>query len=89
MGENVLVGAGGTAHASVGGGMGHVRVGGGMEHAGTGGGAGHVGAERARDMQARRGRKACKHGCHRPPLTTCFVNICPLTWGMTEGHVTV
>ena len=62
MGENVLVGAGGTAHASTGGGTGHVRVGGGMEHAGTGGGAGHAGAGRAQDMQAWRGRKACERG---------------------------
>ena len=51
MGENVLVGAGGT---------GHVRVGGGMEHAGTGGGAGHAGTGRAWDMQAREeGERGC------------------------------
>ena len=53
MGENVLMGAGGT---------GHVRVGGGMEHAGTGGGVGHAGAGRAQDMQVWRGRKACERG---------------------------
>ena len=48
MGEDVLVGTGDTGHASAGGGM--------------GGGAGHAGAGRARDMQARRGRKACERG---------------------------
>ena len=58
MGENVLVGAGGMAHVSMGGGMGYVRVGGGMEHAGIGGGTGHAGAGRAWDMQVWRGRKA-------------------------------
>ena len=82
MGENVLVGTGGTGHASTGGGMGHMRVGGGMEHAGMGGGVGHAGAGRARDMQARRGRKACEcrrgHGtCRRGRKGSGDANVSP------------